>query len=503
MSYHLLSNTYFVLACQVILRRKQREKIDKDKGGVFLEEVLNVKISSYFGDMVGDLQELIRIKSVLEEEKCDERFPFGEGIDRALRFVLERGEAFGLKTKNLDGYAGYVEIGSGQDMVGVLAHIDVVPEGSGWSVDPYGGVILDGKLYGRGSIDDKGPTVAVLYALRAIEESKLPTAKRARLIIGTDEETGGRGLKYYLKKEEAPAYGFSPDATFPIIYAEKGILRFEFIKDIQDQKSTKAGEPVLKRISGGTRVNVVPDYSEAWLTNLTTDDVQSIIKKNRLEEKVQAEQVSEGILVKAYGVSAHAMQPREGINAIQLLLTILKDVDFKPHDAKRLIDFLSDKLDMQVNGEKIGLACRDDISGELTLNVGAIKFDDRFGSIKFDVRYPVTKDGNSIIKKLQQMADDMSARLIINQHKPPLYVDKDTELIKKLQLVYKQMTGQEPTLLAIGGGTYCRYVKNTVSFGPVFPGQKELAHRNNEYIGLPDLKKIAKIYGQAIYELMK
>lgn len=464
-----------------------------------MTEILNKKIDEYFEGMVKDLQDFIKIKSVLDEESSSKQCPFGKEIDRALNFILEKGNNFSLKTKNVDGYAGYMEIGEGKDMVGILSHIDVVPAGSGWSVDPYSAEIVDNKLYGRGSLDDKGPAMAVLYALRAIQEAKLPTSKRARLIVGTDEETAGRCIKYYLKNEEPPVYGFSPDANFPIIYAEKGILRFEITENFNEE--IKDGVK-LKKFQGGTRVNVVPDYAEAILKNIDVQEVQDKIDKLALDKNLEVEENSEGITVKSKGISCHAMNPSEGLNAIQLLLQLLANIEFASDKLTQFLNFINIKFSGN-NGKGAELNCTDDVSGNLTINIGIIDINEKQGSLRFDLRYPVTVDGDKIITKLKELAKKENLAFKINQHKPPLYVEKDTEFIKKLQKVYQEMTGQEPKLISIGGGTYCRYVKNTVSFGPVFPGQKELAHQRDEYIRLEDLKLMTKIYAQAIYELIK
>jgi len=473
------------------------------KGDSLLEQILDKAIEEYFDMMVTDLQKLIKIRSVLEEDNSRSGAPFGDKIDEALNFVLDRGKALGLETKNVDGYAGYIEIGSGKEMVGILGHVDVVPEGSGWSVDPYGGEIKDGKLYGRGSLDYKGPIIACLYALKAIKESGLPIQRRARLIIGTDEETGGRCIKYYLDKEEKPAYGFSPDANFPIIYAEKGILRFSLEKEFKQQGLETTNCPIIETIKGGTRVNVVPDYAEAHLSHVMFDSVQQAIKEKGLNNWIKAEETSSGVLIKAFGVPAHAMQPKEGINAIQLLLCFLKELDFGPYDVKLFINLLANKLDKETDGRTLGIECQDEISGKLTMNVGTINYENMRASIRFDIRYPVTEDAGIIIKKLEDFSLEAGAKFKIDQHKPPLHVNKDSLLIKKLKKVYEKMTGEDAVLLSIGGGTYCRYVENTVSFGPVFPGQKELAHQKDEYISLENLKRIAKIYVQAVYELIR
>lgn len=465
-----------------------------------MENVLNIKIDEYFDEIVKNIQEFIKIPSILDEDDTDENIPFGRKIDEALGWILKKGEELGLKSVNVDGYAGYVEIGKGSEMVGILGHVDVVPAGTGWSVGPFSGEIKEGKLYGRGSVDDKGPVIAALYALKAIEDSRLPVSKRARLIIGTDEETGARCIKHYLEKEEQPVCGFSPDAEFPIIYAEKGILRFELIKNFDDSPGS---EVILKKIRGGTRVNVVPDYAEAVIKGADGEKIESRIRERELSGKIYIERSPEGIVIKAKGISAHASYPEDGENAIQMLLNFLTLIDFGGKEAKTFIDAVAGRLKMESDGKTLGISCSDSVSGALTINLGVVDFDEKLGKLKFDIRYPVTIDGNEIIEKLKKIAGDLGAKFLINQHKLPLYVDPDTEFIKKLQNVYKKMTGDEPKLLSIGGGTYCRYVKNTVSFGPVFPGQKELAHQKDEYIALEDLRRIAKIYVQAIYELIK
>ncbi len=239
-----------------------------------MEKIINDIIDKKTDEIIKSTRELVRIKSVLEEPG-DKGKPFGDGIREALDRSLEMGEGLGLRVKNLDGYAGYLEMGKGNGLAGILTHIDVVPEGSGWEYPPYSGEVISGKLYGRGSVDDKGPTVASMYALYAVMASGLPVRKRARLIIGTDEENKARGIKYYLEKEEKPIHGFSPDAMFPIINAEKGILRIELTCGYE--KAAESGDIVLNVLTGGARINMVPDYASAEIE--TGPDGQGILNK--------------------------------------------------------------------------------------------------------------------------------------------------------------------------------------------------------------------------------
>lgn len=307
-------------------------------------------------------------------------------------------------------------------------------------------------------------------------------------------------MKHYLANEEAPVCGFSPDAEFPIINAEKGILRFEIGKsfDLSDKHPN-----AIFKLQGGTKVNMVPDYAEAIISGLDYESLREILVEQGLFEKIDLV-VDEGAAVlKAKGISSHASYPGDGENAIQLLLSFLEYVEFAPPATKQFITQLAGLLKMETDGRTLGLSCKDEISGALTLNLGIAEVSPRQARLVFDVRYPVTLNGDEIILKLKQIAQKLEADFSVKQHKLPLYVEPNREFIQTIQRVYQEVTGDTPRLISIGGGTYCRYVENTVSFGPVFPGQKELAHQRDEHIRLDDLKQLAKIYVQTIYELIK
>ena len=222
---------------------------------------LNKIIKEYKDDIIKSTQEIIRIRSVEDEAK--EGMPFGEGVNEALKYVLKLSSELGFEVANFDGYAGHAEIGNGDETVGVLVHLDVVPEGEGWTYPPYAAEIHDDKIFGRGTIDDKGPAIAVLYAMKAIKESGLDINKKIRIIFGTNEETDWGGITYYLKKVKAPDVAFTPDADFPVIHGEKGILVFDLAKAVS-KKCT--GNIRIKNIYGGNRPNMVPDSCTAILS---------------------------------------------------------------------------------------------------------------------------------------------------------------------------------------------------------------------------------------------
>lgn len=461
-----------------------------------MEKCLNEYLDNVFDQLVTDTQDFVSIESTLDETTSDTKAPFGKGIHDALNYILLKAKDMGFCTKNLDGYAGYAQMGNDGDLVAVLAHVDVVPAIGNWIVPPYSAQIIDNKLYGRGSVDDKGPAMACLYAMKSIKECNLPFTKRLRLLLGTDEETLARGIHYYLEHDEAPAYGFSPDAEFPIIHAEKGTLRFQY--------SLPAADNDILFINAGSRLNVVPDYACAKLRNITTYQIEKCASILPLKAEVHAYSDTKFTTVEVYGTASHACYPNEGINAIQNLLLLLRALYPNPNSSlKKALHSLADILKTETDGFTAGLACSDTVSGNLTLNTAIMEINESDGICKFDIRYPVTYSGDLLIDKLTSIGEEFGIQYKTIQHKPPLYVQKDRPFIKELQTAYEEYTGKQANCISIGGGTYCRYVKNTVSFGPVFPGQKELAHQANEYISLEDLKSISKIYAQAIYNLIR
>lgn len=465
-----------------------------------MEEKLNKLIDEYRDRIVEETQELIRIRSVIGDAKPGK--PFGEGIDKALKYCLNLGEGEGLKSLDIEGYAGFLEIGQGEKMAGILCHVDVVPEGSGWRFPPYNGDIHNGKMFGRGSIDNKGPAIASLFALKAIKESGLNVQKRGRLILGTDEESGGRCIQHYLKKEEPPIWGFSPDAEFPGIFAEKGIIRFKVIKKFSKDKE---GDLILKRITGGTRPNVVPEFAECdfEIGKNGVPKAKEIMKTFNNTEGIEVLMKENHLIIKSQGISAHASLPEEGENAIGKLFKILEKINFSPKDANNFVSFLSEKIGIENNGDSLGIKFYDEVSGNLTLNLGVADFDENMGQVQLDIRYPVSFCEDKILGIIKKQTNINKIKLTDKKHKAPVYVDKESKLVKTLQNVYSEMTGEDATFKAIGGGTYCRYLDNTVAFGPVFPGQKELAHQKDEFISIEDLILISKIYAQALYLLIK
>ncbi len=431
--------------------------------------------------------------------------PFGRGVNEALLYYLGLADKLGFKTKNVDGYAGHVEFGEGEEIIGVLVHLDVVPEGDGWTYPPYSGQLVDNRIYGRGAIDDKGPAVSVLYGLKAIKDAGLKLSRRIRIIAGLDEESGWECMEYYFKHEEKPVAGFSPDAEFPIINSEKGILIFALQKSFS---GTGGADIELESIRGGNRPNMVPDYCEAVLRCCSPDKSEYVKKKlaEYVEEthfKLQAEERPGEVVIKSYGISSHGSTPEKGQNAISQLLVFMDRIDIGQGDKKQFIRFMVDKIGMEHNGESLNIALEDKISGKLVFNLGVINLDADGVKATINIRYPIKYSGDYVIKSIEKELEGTGIIITDVSDKAPLYVPEDNFMIQKLKEVYREVTGENPELISIGGGTYARAIDNAVAFGPLFPGQPELAHEKDEFIGVSDLIKITEIYARAMYLLAK
>ena len=412
---------------------------------------------------------------------------------------MDLSQNLGFEVRDYDGYAASVRFGDAGKEIGILSHIDVVPPGNGWSRPPFEPWVEDGKLYGRGAVDDKGPMVAALYAMKAVKESGLPIRNHVCHIIGCDEETGHRCIKYYLTREKQPDLGFSPDGSFSVIHAEKGILRFK----IQEEwKETEGNMLHVERIEAGTVVNAVPNSAKVWLKG--TEEILDSVREKFLSCRDKENPVyEEGRLVLSFrGVSAHAMQPWLGDNAILPMVDFLCQLPLTEEE-RRYFEALQALFADGWEGKNMGIACEDQLSGKLSMNLGILNLKDGQCEAKIDVRCPVHIDLDMVWKTIELNCRKYGFEAEYWQKRPSLYVPKEAELVQTLLTIYNEMTGQREEPIVIGGGTYCRDVENFVSFGPVFPGEPELAHEANEYIDIESLMKTAKIYAQALYQLVK
>jgi len=450
-----------------------------------LNQQLNHIIDEMEPDIVKAVQESIRINSTADLPT--EKMPFGTGPAAALQHALTLAENLGFHIENLHNAIGYAEFGKGDEMIAILGHLDVVPAIGPWKYPPFGGEVHDGILWGRGALDNKGPIIGALFAMKAIEASGVKLSRRIRVILGTNEESGSKDIYYYNSTQEAPVMGFTPDASFPVIFAEKGILTLSLSKNL-DQRN---GSVKLRSLSGGTAANIVPDTAEAI-----------VVYDNGATKKYEG-----------FGRAAHGSTPEKGENAIINLLKQLEGLNFC-QDLKEFISTLIERIGGETNGLSMGIQMQDDKSGSLTLNLATINLTMDHENIGLaetipaqkinaivNIRYPVTRNADEILQIITRHAFKSGVEAAIANHKEPLYVKEDSELIKKLQSVYEQSTGEKAELLAIGGSTYAKAMKNIVAFGPIFPGQEDVTHQVNEHISIENLMKNIKIMAAAMYTL--
>lgn len=474
-------------------------------------EKLNALVEKDKEGLINATQDLVKIKSVRETPQAGARF--GEGPAKALDRALQIASDLGFATTNLDGYIGYAEYGQGDEYVAVLAHLDVVPEGDGWTYPPYGAEIHDGRIYGRGAIDDKGPAMAALYALKAVRDANISLSKRVRVIFGCSEETGGPDVEHYLELENEPVSGFTPDANFPAIYAEKGLMSFDLAKDLSADLMEEQREDIrIVSIQGGTAYNIVPDKAVARIQAADPDQVAAACDAfagktgYNLSAEIAAEKdgAAGTVLITSLGKAAHGSTPYKGKNAAMQLIAFLATLKLDSSEMAESIEFLNDSIGMETDGKSFGLAMEDEPSGNLTLCVGLVNATPERMVLGLNIRYPVTYSFQDVMGRFNQTIEGtgfVAENWQANQS--PLYYPKDSPLIMTLTRVYAEQTGRNDSAIAIGGGTYAKEMPNIVASGPMMPGQEEVEHQANEYIAIDQLINVTKIYAQDIYELAK
>ena len=454
---------------------------------------LNARVLAMEAPMLRCLQENLQIPSVQGE--AVDGAPYGIHVRRSLDHVLQAAARLGFRTENVDNHLGWCEYGEGEEMIAVLGHLDVVPAGDGWSFDPWGGEIRDGRIWGRGTMDDKGPSIAALYALAALRDSGLPLKRRIRLLFGCNEETGSADVKYYLAKGgEVPVMGFTPDAEFPVINGEKGIINVTFSRSY-----TQTGDLKLLSIHGGTAPNVVPGTASAKLS-CSAELAQRLAALNA--PKVRFTATDYGVFIEAEGVNAHGSTPELGENAIGRLVQVLDTLPLSEEIASA-IHFLATKLGMETNGRSAGIYLHDDVSGELTLNWGTLNADETHLTMKINYRYPVTKCYEDCGPAFNELFTSAGFAIEHELHKAKLYIPEDSQLVKILLDIYREYTGLEGKAKSIGGGTYAKALPNILAFGPIFPGDEVREHKPDEFIEIPKLMKNAQMIAAAMYEMAK
>ena len=416
-------------------------------------------------EMIDLLAELVAIPSI--QGKAEEGAPFGREPARALEVMLKKCEEAGFKVDNVENYAGSADINDLPAELAVLAHLDVVPVGSGWTTDPF---VLryepdTDKLVGRGAIDDKGPAVAAFFAARAVKELGLPLKKGIRLIFGTNEENGSADLAYYRKKRELPPMVFTPDGDYPLINAEKGMLRVYFSSDFDDEE--------ILEIQAGTVINAVPQFCTVTMDSDEGEPVEAVYE----------------------GVSAHASTPEKGENAITQFLDSYSGENM-------LLCGLAELFPHgEFNGKNCGLGFRDEISGDMTCVLSMLNTENGriYGGI--DIRFPLDRKKAEIGGIICDALESAGFTVDSCEGVEPHCTDENSTFVQTLLKTYERVTGDKGRCIAIGGGTYVHEIEGGVAFGAEFPNEDGHMHSPDEFITVANLLKNAEIMAESIAEL--
>lgn len=448
-------------------------------------------------EMVRCLKQLVSIPGVFDEVSF-KGAPFGKNIQKSLEHVLDTGQDMGFQVKNYDGYAGEITVGKGKRIIGILCHTDVVSAGEGWETDPFDPVIKDGKIYGRGTSDDKGPLVSSLFAMKYLADNQLiPDDVSLRMIIGTDEEESWQCIRYYLNHTDTlPEVSIVPDANFPLLYCEKGLLDFDLSSDIAMNEKAQIQ---LVELKGGRSRNIVPDEAVCLLK---CENPEVTAQTMVLPKQVTAK-ICDGFLkLTSKGISTHCMSPEKGCNAVSILLETLGQFG-EEFSHNSYMEKFHQAIGMDYDGARLGCAMEDS-AGALTFNVGTVCMQsDGQIFLQCNIRYPASVEYSVIRELLEKQLKKNNFLYHEVDHLAPVYHKKDAPLIRCLMDAYQEVTGDKDTEpMAIGGATYARALPNAVAFGPLFPYEEELAHEANEYLSIDSFRQMTEIYAKGMYKLM-
>jgi succinyl-diaminopimelate desuccinylase len=442
-------------------------------------------------DLLRDFISMLQIPSL--ESEPEPNAPYGVENRRALDLALTLSEDAGFRTVDLEGHLGYAEFGDGKPLILSLGHIDVVPTGPGWKHDPFGAEIDGEYVYARGAVDDKGPTMASFYAMRAIHAVCPDLGVRFRQAFGCNEESGFGCVERYVQTEEAPTFGVAPDSGWPLYHAEKGICNFEVKVPIRN------GGLELIEVSGGQRPNIVIDSCSAKLR--VSGDVRSVVEANLDEawdRNVTFAWEGDELGVFAAGKAAHGSTPFKGDSAATRLFRFLFEI--APLND---IEFYEALLEMtHPGGAGLGISGSDEPSKDLTSNLGIVSSSGGNLDLLFNIRYPVSWTAEQLYHRGIQFlsALDLNVTLEVTRDSAPLYFPLDHPLVKTIVDVYREETGEHLSPGTMGGGTYARAIPNTVSIGTGWLGDGK-AHETDERLKVEHLFKMSRIYAHIFYKL--
>jgi len=461
-------------------------------------------VDAHREELVEDVKKLVRIQS--DKEPALPGMPYGEGPAKALEAALKLAEGYGFYTTNYDNYVGAVDILPENDHhLDVLSHLDCVPVADGWTVtEPFDPIVVDGKIYGRGTSDDKGPSIAALYALRCVKELGIPLKHNVRLIWGCDEECGSSDLEHYYGEKGMPEaeYTFTPDAEYPVINIEKGGLNGTIVGEFTESEAL----PRVKSMDAGLKINVVPDKCRTVIEGMrkTVAEIYCAAITDKTGVKFTVSDAGENtITIDALGEGAHAASPENGNNAVTASLALVASMHLMPSQQFKAISALSELCPHgDYLGEGLGVKMSDEVSGELTLSLNILHVTTTGLSAQFDSRSPICANEENMKNVAAAKCAEKGLKLLDTPMKEPHHVPAESPFVQTLLKTYEKYTGVENAKpIAIGGGTYCHHMKNGVAFGCTMPGTDNRMHGNDEFAVVEELVISAKMFADIMIAL--
>lgn len=423
--------------------------------------------------------------------------PYGPENRRALDLALELAQGFGMATTDLEGHAGYGEFGAGERLIMSLGHLDVVPVGPGWKHDPWGAEVDGDYLFGRGAVDDKGPTMASLYAMAAIR-AVFPDGLgvRFRQVFGCDEESGFGCMERYVKTEESPTFGIAPDSGWPCYHAEKRITDLMVRAPIPT-----GGSLTLLKAEGGSRPNIVIDSCEARVrvSGAARAEVEEKLG-DAWDRNVTYAWEGDELGLFATGKAAHGSRPFDGDSAAVRAFRFLRDL--APLDSYAFFDTLLDVG--HPGGQGLGVSGSDDVVGPLTANLGIVTVREGAVELLFNLRVPVKMDADAMVAAARKTLAALPGgwTLEVERDSPGIFFPVTHPLIQAVVEEYEAETGERREPGTMGGGTYARAVPNVVSVGTGWEGDGG-AHETDERVKVAHLVKMSKIYARILLRLAR
>ncbi|MHC8383009.1 dipeptidase [Pseudomonas sp. LB3P14] len=412
-------------------------------------------------------------------------------------------QAFNLNFRNIDNRVYEISLeGSGDEVVGIHAHADVVPVTpenwvlkDGTQLDPFKITLIGDRMYGRGTEDDKNGIVVAMYAMKIIKEEKLPLARNFKLLVDTTEETTGDAIPYYFEHNPTPNYNLALDGGYPVVIAEKGYGTV--MANFPRRNGQGKGAEIIS-MTGGMATNQIPSASVATLVTDKPAELAASLqkagtdyaKRNGGNFEVNAKVDGKDVKLTFTGVSAHSSEPESGVNPVARMLGFIHSVDGKvalKHnhitDAAR---YAADNWGLDYLGGKLGVGFSDAFMGPLTTSLTFVGMDDKAFKLAVNLRVPKGESPEALKAKIAEKIGAWSkkthvAATFTYSIAEPMYRNPEGEWVKALLAVSTENLGMEHKFGSSAGATSVHELPNGVQFGLARPEVKYTGHTDNEF----------------------